>query len=346
MSGAIWQRRPELRVVGSACAFPEALLTTDELVGLLESRFGFRRGKEALVIARRLNIQSRHVCRAFQVRHEAAASGQSNPDLAARAVRDALDQAGLRPNDLGYLIGHSTTPHQPLPPNIALVADRLGYGGPYVELRQACTGFANALMIASGLLAASDAAPVAIVGSETGSLFLDPHRLDDDSSQIVNMLQMGDGAGAVILAPAGGTGAAIKACWFGTMGLGREPGIQLRSGALEFGHDYAGVAAHGPALIAAGANVLGTMGYPVGSIDIIVPHQASGRVPAQVAAGLGIPGSQVFGNAARIGNTGSAAIWIALAELLERDLTSGTTIAALGAEASKYMHGGFVYRHG
>ena len=196
------------------------------------------------------------------------------------------------------------------------------------------------------MLADKDAAPIAIVGSETGSLFLDPLRLDEDSGQLVNMVQMGDGAGAIVLGPQSGSGAALEACWFGTAGLGRSPGIQLKSGAMEFEHDFAAVAAHGPALIATGANVLHSMGYPLERLDILVPHQASGRAAKQVADGFGLSPDRVFGNAARIGNTGSAAIWLALAELRETAMPSGTTVAALGAEASKYMHGGFVYRHG
>ncbi len=346
MTGTDWRKHPGLRVLGTGRTFPDALLATDELVTLLEQNFGFRRRREALAIARMLDIQTRHVCRSFDKRDEQALPDQSNPDLAARAIRLALDQAGLAVNDLAYLIGHTTTPGQPLPPNIALVADRLGYRGPYVELRQACTGFANGLMIACGLLAEADAAPVAIVGSETGSLFLDPLRLDKDTSQLVNMVQMGDGAGAVILGPKAASGATLEACWFGTTGLDRSPGIQLKSGAMEFEHDFAAVAAHGPALIRTGASVLQAMGYSLDNLDILLPHQASGRAAQQVADGFNLSPDRVFGNAARIGNTGSAAIWIALAELREAGMSPDTSVAALGAEASKYMHGGFVYRHG
>ena len=50
----------------------------------------------------------------------------------------------------------------------------MDFHGPHMELRQACTGFANALVIAQGLLATPGCGPVAIVGSETGSVHLDP----------------------------------------------------------------------------------------------------------------------------------------------------------------------------
>ncbi len=341
-----WTLRRELGVMGTGLAFPGTPLTSQALVETIEQRFGFSRGRQALAIADRLDIRSRHVSRAFEARREAALPGLGNPDLAAKAVKAALDDAGIAVGDLAYLIGHTTTPAQQLPPNIAMVADRLGYSGPFVELRQACTGFANGLMIASGLLGADQAAPVAIVGSETGSLFFDPGALDEDSSQIVNMVQMGDGAGAIILGPGRSGSDAILAGWFGTAGLDRQPGIQLQSGAWAFDHDFAAVAAHGPTLFDAGAAALARLGYPLAEVDWIVPHQVSGRIGALAAEHFGIGEEQFFGNASRIGNTGSAAIWIALAELRSSRLAPGTTIATLGAEASKFMHGGFVYRHG
>ena len=46
----------------------------------------------------------------------------------------------------------------------------------------------------------------------------------------------------------------------------------------------------------------------------------------------------------RLGNTGSAAIWLALAQL-RPTLKSGQTVLALGAEATDFMFGGFRYCH-
>ena len=64
-------------------------------------------------------------------------------------------------------------PHTLLPPNISWTADQLGFAGQYMELRQACTGFANALTIAASMLQSGAADRICIVGSETGSVFYD-----------------------------------------------------------------------------------------------------------------------------------------------------------------------------
>jgi 3-oxoacyl-[acyl-carrier-protein] synthase-3 len=138
----------------------------------------------------------------------------------------------------------------------------------------------------------------------------------------------------------------ISGAWFGATGLGRPPGLQMHSGRSEFDHDYARIAASGPALFAAGIAAAVAQGIDPASVDHVIPHQVSGSIRTQIADHLGIDTDKVFGNADRVGNTGSAAIWLALADLRARGLAGGARILALGAEATKYMHGGFLYEHG
>ena len=344
MMAAPWLSQGRIAVLGSGQALPGPAVSTDALIDLMAADFCFSRTREARAIARRLDVRSRHLCRDFAARDERPREGASNADLAASAVRAALDDAGVSANELAYLIGHTTTPDQPLPANIAGVADRLGYAGPHVELRQACTGFANALMVAFGLIA-NGSGPVAIVGSETGSLFFDPGTLDNQPDQIVNMVQMGDGAGAVIIGAAHNDRAVIEAAWFGTLGLGRDPGISRQHRSPRFDHNFAAIRREGHRLFEAGRNAAAGQGCPIESAQYIVPHQVSGRIGALAAAHFGISEAAMFVQADRIGNTGSAAIWIAL-DTLRRRSSAGHNIVVLGAEASKHMFGGFAYCHG
>jgi 3-oxoacyl-[acyl-carrier-protein] synthase III len=341
-----WLSSGQVSVLGSGSALPGTAIETEALIALMESRFDLDRGREARAIAKRLGINSRHLCRAFDAAQEEPRAGQSNPELAAQAVAVALADAGLKVPDLGYLIGHTTTPAQLLPANITFVADRLGYCGPHLELRQACTGFANALMIAFGLAAMPGARPVAIVGSETGSLFFDPARARQDNGQLVNLVQMGDGAAAIIIGPAASGEDRMSAAWFGAMGFGRSPGLQLQHGAREFDHDYAAILSGGGMLFDAGKAAASAQNCPIETADIIIPHQVSGRIGDQVASRFGCSRDQVFVNADTVGNTGSTAIWLALDTLRKRDRKSRTRIVALGAEATKYMYGGFCYEQG
>ena len=141
------------------------------------------------------------------------------------------------------------------------------------------------------------------------------------------MVQMGDGAGAI--------------------GLGRAPGLQVHATApRRFDHDVAGILASGSPLFHAGRAAALHHGIALDAVDTIIPHQVSGRIGRQAAAHFGMEPDRFFVNADRVGNTGSAAIWIALAALLEAAPTAGSLALVLGAEATKFMHGGFVYEHG
>jgi 3-oxoacyl-[acyl-carrier-protein] synthase-3 len=351
-----WQDTRRLKVLGMGTALPGRPVTTAELLKLIEDRFGIAVSRRGAALASRLNIAKRHICRNFETRHEAPRPGNSNPDLSAVALRMALEEAHLKAGDLAYLIGHTTSPACLVPPNIALVSDRVGFAGPYMELRQACTGFANALVIAQGLVSAPGVKAVAIVGSETGSVYFDPQRAGEDVSQLVNLVMMGDGAAAIIVGPDdSGAGARISNNFFGQIGLGRRSGFALASGgsdqpfvkrgSIDFEHDFEAVRASGPELFYRGAEAARALGIGVETVDHVVPHQANGRMAELLAPFLGIDQSHVFVNADSLGNTGSAAIWLALAELRSR-LDPGRRALALGAEATKYMFGGFLYVHG
>ena len=204
----VWTDPTPLHVLGMGSALPGPALATGALLDRVEQRFGLAIHRRGLAVARRLGILTRHVCRPFEAALEPPRPGQGNPDLAAAALRSALAQAGLQVTDLSYLIAHTASPATALPGNVAQVAALLGYRGPFAEFRQACTGFVNGLVFAQGLLRAGSG-PVAIVGSETGSVHFDPSRAAVDLGQLVNLVQMGDGAAAIVLAPddEGGPGA-------------------------------------------------------------------------------------------------------------------------------------------
>ena len=349
-------RHAEVESSGMGTALPGRPVTTAQLLKRIEDRFGVAVSRRGAALASRLKIATRHVCRDFEARREGPRPGNSNPDLAAIALRMALEEALLDVGELAYLIGHTTSPACLVPPNIALVADRVSFAGPYMELRQACTGFANALVIAQGLVSTPGVKAVAIIGSETGSVYFDPQRAGEDASQLVNLVMMGDGAAAIVVGPDDSKpGARISNNFFGQIGLGRRSGFALAAGgsdqpfvergSIDFEHDFEAVRASGPELFYRGAEVGRALGIGVETVDHVVPHQANGRMAELLAPFLGIEQSHVFVNADSLGNTGSAAIWLALAELRSR-LDPGERALALGAEATKYMFGGFLYVHG
>ena len=128
--------------------------------------------------------------------------------------------------------------------------------------------------------------------------------------------------------------------------MGRPPGLLLRQGEREFDHDFGAILAGGGKLFEAGRVAAEMQDCPLDAADIIVPHQVNGAIGDMLAAHFDHPADRFFVNAQKVGNTGSAAIWLALDELRKTRLKRGMRVLALGAEATKYMYGGFVYDHG
>lgn len=356
-----WNSSTSIDVLAVAHELPGEPITTEDLLSQVDSQFGTDVGRKGRIYADKLGIHTRHLSRNLRKRLEQPRAGHRNPELAAKAVQKALDSAGVSIADVGYLIGHTATPAMPIPSNIALVADELGYLGPHAEFRQACTGFANALVFASGLVASGCPGPVVIVGSETGSAFFDPERLRDDAGQLVNLVQMGDAAAALVLQAAGGKGAhagkrlgTFSNVYYGQIGSGRAPGFCLShggsdcahapNGVLEFSHAFGDVRENGPELFIAGLRTAARLGLDPFTMDYLLPHQANGHMADLMAQHLGVDASKIVVNADKVGNTGSAAIWLALSQTIG-ELKSGELLLALGAEATKYMFGGFMYQH-
>ncbi len=351
-SPPFWSDPTPIVVLGTGVALPGEPISSEELLTAVEGRFGLSLHRRGMAIAHKLGIRTRHLCRDMSTRLEAPRKGHRNPELAATAVRGALGEAGLTVHNLSYLIGHTATPARLMPPNIGRVADLLDYDGPFVEFRQACTGFANALVFTQGLLRVG-AGPIAIVGSETGSVFFDPLRAEEDAGQLVNMMQMGDGAAAIILARDDDrAGPRLSHVYYGQMGRGRAPGLAVADGGSdtpscsvgfpEFRHDFAAIHRSGLELLLHSAAAAERAGS--GPADYVLPHQANGRMDAILAGPLGLAPERIIVTADRLGNTGSAAIWLALAQL-RPTLKTGETLLAVGAEATDFMFGGFRYRH-
>ena len=346
-AGHVWRSTGNLAVLASGTCLPHKW-ANPEFLAIVEERCSAPLRRRAERILSLLRIQSRHLSRPLGAMQATALPGCSNSELAAAALHRALNEAGLEPNDLGYILGHTTTPDTLLPPNIAHVAEHLDYRGPFAEFRQACVGFGSALAFAFGLLQSPKARPIAIVGSETGSLGFDPSRAAEDHGQLVNMVQMGDGAAALILGPeraANGAGTIFDA-YTGQIGTNLHPGFHLKitpTGHMEFEHDFMRVREQGLALFDAGIRAAQATALPPDAADLIIPHQANGVIDKVLAERYGWPQERIFVNAVRLGNTGSAAILLAFDEA-RRGLTPGATICLLGAEATKYMFAGFAFR--
>ena len=343
--------RHDVSLLGISHFLPQDNISTDYLIDCLSKHCGMLAARKARVIAKKLGIEGRHLVRRLDT--ATSAPNPTSIEMSVKVLTDALALAGFKANDIDYLLSHTCTPHTQVPPNAAWIADDMAYHGPYLELRQACTGFANGLQIASAFCEVNQQ-PVAIVGVEAGSVYFDMKTSFRETEQLVNYVQMGDGAAAVILGPSQQGKPIISDMYLGQIGHNKAPGFYLDSGSNDVGkkqmarfhHNTQAVRAQGSQLFELGWQALQSSGYQLDDFAFILPHQANGHIDTLLAQALGISRDRVINDARQLGNLGSAAIWVSLSKLIHSGrLAAGDKVAVLGAEATKYLYGGFVYQH-
>jgi 3-oxoacyl-[acyl-carrier-protein] synthase III len=251
-----------------------------------------------------------------------AAPDETTSDLAGRAARAALADAGLEPREIGAVIVATTTPDHVIPQTAPTVSAGLGLEVPAFDVGAGCTGFVYGLAVAGTLAACGLAERVLLIGAEVLTRFVDP---SDRETAVL----FGDGAGATVVTA--GTGA------LGPFDLGSDGGLRdllvvpaggardatspetVAGGAHRLRMNGREVYRHAVSRMSASSlAVLGDAGLAAADVDILVGHQANARILDAVARRLGIPEERAFLAIARYGNTSAASIPIALAEAREQ----------------------------
>ena len=118
---------------------------------------------------------------------------QATSDLAARPPRRALEQAGLRPEPIDYLIVSTSTADFPQPPTSTWCSTRSApYGAACFDINVVCSGFVYALALARALV--GQAARPRMPGDRADVY----SRILDFTDRRTAML-FGDGAGAALV---------------------------------------------------------------------------------------------------------------------------------------------------
>ena len=136
-------------------------------------------------------------------------------DLSAGAAQQAMERAGIRPEELGACVVCTITPDYLAPSEACLLQRRLGLPEdiPCFDLNAGCTGFLYGLQVIRGLLLQSPRRYALLVGAEVLS------RITDFADRSTCVL-FGDGAGAAVLT------LEEQAAWASTLGArGEEEAI-------------------------------------------------------------------------------------------------------------------------
>jgi 3-oxoacyl-[acyl-carrier-protein] synthase-3 len=289
-----------LRAVPLGCGhyLPERVVPNDEFAETLDTSDEW--------IRTRTGIERRHF----------AAEGEATSDLAIAAARAALADSALSGSDIDAIILATATPDQTFPSTAVKVQTAIGMEGGFAfDIQAVCAGFVFALAQADALIRTGQVKRVMVIGAETFSRILD---FEDRATCVL----FGDGAGALILEAAEGTGRPVDRgilatdlhsdgryldllyvdggpATTGTAGVVRMAGQEV------FKHAVVKLAQ-------TGAAALERAGLATTDVDWLVPHQANLRIMTMTASKLGVPMDRVVVTVQDHGNTSAASIPLAL----------------------------------
>lgn len=282
-----------LKLLSTGSALPSQVVTNDDLARVVDTSHEW--------IASRTGICARRRC----------APGESHTGLCLAAARQALERAGVGPEEVGVCLVATLTADQ-LSPAVACTLQReLGMGEDTVcfDLNAACSGFIYALHTAQCLLAAAPRKIGLILGAEVLSRVLD---YTDRGTCIL----FGDGAGAAVVEWREGYPSlhAVLGCR-GSQAI-HIPGVA--AGAPSYVH-MEGQAVFRFAVETVPAcitQVLDAAKLTVDDVDRFVFHQANQRIIDMAVRRLKLSPEKCTGNIASTGNTSAASVPILLDELV------------------------------
>ena len=257
-------------------------------------------------IRSRSGIEARHF----------AAEGETTSDLAIAAARAALADAGFEADDLDCLIVATSTPDFTFPAVATMVQAGLGMTRGFAfDVQAVCAGFVFALTNADAMIRSGQARRVLVIGAETFSRIMD---WTDRGTCVL----FGDGAGALVLEAAEGTGTSadrgILSADLNSDGQHRgilhvDGGVSTTGTAGQLRMQGKEVFRHAVEKLAATAEAaLDKAGLAAADVDWVVPHQANLRIIRATAQKLGLPMSRVIVTLQTHGNTSAASIPLAL----------------------------------
>lgn len=320
-------------IIGMGHAYPEGILTNADLEKIVETSDEW--------ITTRTGIKQRHK----------AAENEYTSQFGTLAAQQALERAGLKPEDIDIIICATTTPDQIMPSTGALIQAQIGAkNAAGMDVFAACSGFIYGITMVESMIRTGQIRYALVIGAEILTKYVD---YTDRGTCVI----FGDGAGAAVLGPVS-EGKGILATKIRSDGRYEEqlysPGGGTKHGTthetidngMHFfkmkGNELFKVAVRSMADIS--AEMLKQAGYTVEDVDLVIPHQANQRITDAVASRLGVPDEKVYSNIAEHGNTSSASIPIALDECIEAGKIKEGSLVLLTAFGGGVTWGGTVIR--
>jgi len=290
-------------IAGLGVYAPEKVLTNRDLERIVDTSDQW--------ITERTGIKERRV----------AEPGTPTFELATKAARAALDDAGVLARELDMILVATSTPDGPFPSVACRVQDQLGIPGCCaMDILAACSGFAYALSLADAYIASGRADSILVVGAEVLTRYVDWH---DRGTCVL----FADGAGAVVVRPAQQGQGFVSWC-LGADGRGYDKITcgDIPRGAFAAGEADPKIGMKGPDVFKFATDIFIRQAFAVAEaagvtmddIDLWVPHQANRRIIEAAAHRVGLPMERVMINIDRFGNSSTATIPLALQDALDQ----------------------------
>lgn len=290
-------------ILGTGFYVPEKIMTNADLEKIVETSDEW--------IVERTGIKERRI----------AEDNQPMSDLALRAAKAALADAGVAAEDLDLIIVATLTSDRIIPSTACMIQNLLGAKhAAAFDLSAACSGFAYAASVAAQFIETGVYKKALVIGAETLSKYIN---WEDRNTCVL----FGDGAGAAVLGQVeegygilsfdlgsdGSGGDAIQIPSSGSLMPVSKESIDQKLNLIHMnGRDVFkfAVKAMGKTV----KNSLAKIDMPQEKIDWLVPHQANIRIIESAAKRLSMPMDKVIVNIHKYGNMSAACIPIALAE--------------------------------
>jgi 3-oxoacyl-[acyl-carrier-protein] synthase-3 len=256
--------------------------------------------------------------------------GETSSTLATDASLMAIDNAGIKPEDIDLILLGTVTPDMFFPATACLVQANIGAkNAAGFDFEAGCTGFLYGLSVAQQFIENGKYKHILVIGVETLSNIMD---MTDRSTCVL----FGDGAGATVVSASDvhPSKHIIKQTYMksdGTLGNllempaggSRIPAsVESVENRLHYikmeGNEVFKNAVR--AMKDAAEKMLEYEGIKPEDVDFLIPHQANTRIIKGVQKRLKLTDDQVYINIHRYGNTSAGSIPIALAEAVEKNL--------------------------
>lgn len=291
------------QIIGSGAGLPERVVGNDFFSYLIDDADEW--------ISSRTGIRERRF----------VAPNESTSDLAVRAAKAALTDAGIAGSEIDCIVVGTSTPDMILPATACMVQKEIGAKNAFAfDLNSVCGSFVFSMDTADSFIRAGKAKTALVIGADTYSKILN---FEDKTTCPL----FGDGAAAVILrAGEGETG--IQQTFIRSDGNG-WPLIQVPSSGSRKPVTTETIAAKENTFYMAGKQVYvfateaipeliqtvcNQAGITPDDLDWLIPHQANLRIIDSVSKKNHIPKEKFLVNLQKYGNTAAASVGLAFDE--------------------------------